>query len=1675
MMQRLRQRITWVGVLWTILTLLSLTLGSRAALAETYGDYTYDKIGKSKARITRYNGSASTVKIPNKIKGLTVVSIGNYAFQLSKMKSITIPATVYSISYNAFWKCSSLTSITLPEQLNQLGSCAFQECTALKSINIPTKVTSINGSLFYGCSGLTSITLPTTVTSIKDRAFYGCSSLESITIPTKVRSIGNNAFSGCGGLTSITIPDGVTSIGSNVFDGCSGLKSITIPTKVTSIGSAAFSGCSGLTSISIPDGVTSIGSNAFSGCSGLKSITIPTKVTSIGNNAFFGCSGLKSISIPDGVTSIGSNAFSGCSGLTSISISTKVTSIGSNAFFGCSGLKSISIPDGVTSIGSNAFSGCSGLKSISIPAKVTSISQQAFKDCSSLLKAYFASDLPSTLGAGIFDGTANGFAIYCKKAYKSKFKKASDLSNYTIRAFDLTVTYNGNGSTGGTAPKDNNIYEEDTQATVLANTGSLMKTGYVFNGWNAGAATKDTPDYRAGNKFTVSQDTTLYANWLPRPILSDVTPTIFKSGTAVSATSDSDGTIYLAQSNSYSSAGELAKAAVASTTVSAKVAVSLGTSGLTEGTYYLYVVSSSATLSEPTTITIDNTAPSAPTLDSVTGDSGSIASGGSTNATELTGSGTAEAESMVTLYNGMIKLGTATANASGKWSTTISLTTEGSYSLTATATDAAGNTGTASAGYALTIDTTAPTAPTVTGTTPTNDTTPSWSWKAGGDGNGTYRYKLDSNDLSTGATSTTVLSYTPGTALTEGSHTLYVQERDDAGNWSTSGSYAIVIDTTGPTAPTVTGTTPTNDTTPSWSWKAGGGGNGTYRYKLDSNDLSSGATKTTLTSYTAGSALTEGSHTLYVQESDNVGNWSANGTFEIVLDTTGPTAPTVTGTTPTNDITPSWSWKAGGGGNGIYRYKLDKEDLSSGATETTLTSYTSGSALTEGSHTLYVQERDAAGNWSTSGSYALTIDTTAPTAPTVTGTTPTNDTTPSWSWKAGGDGNGTYRYKLDSNDLSTGATSTTVSSYTPGTALTEGSHTLYVQERDDAGNWSTSGSYAIVIDTTGPTAPTVTGTTPTNDTTPSWSWKAGGGGNGTYRYKLDNSDLSSGATKTTLTSYTAGSALTEGSHTLYVQESDHVGNWSANGTFEIVIDTTGPTAPTVTGTTPTDDTTPSWSWKAGGGGNGTYRYKLDNSDLSSGATETTLTSYTAGSALTEGSHTLYVQERDAAGNWSTSGSYALTIDTTAPTAPTVTGTTPTNDTTPSWSWKAGSGGNGTYRYKLDNNDLSSGATSTTVLSYTPETALTEGSHTLYVQERDEAGNWSTSGSCAIVIDTTGPTAPTVTGTTPTNDTTPSWSWKAGGGGNGTYRYKLDNSDLSSGATKTTLTSYTAGSALTEGSHTLYVQESDHVGNWSVSGSFTIVVDTVAPTITTVTGPTAGKYMVEQDLDFKVTFNKAVSVTGKPYLALKLITTSGAVATLRRKTALLAAQATGSGIVNAMYWSGSGTNILTFRYTVAANDQDLDGIQVDDTITLNGGVIKDIAGNSAPSDALDFTPPDTSEVNVVTIAADKESLEATVTGNVLRITLNSEYYDILQVYLNGTQYNEKSTATDKDYDVTGNTDLNVTLPDTTGSYSITIVLYDLAGNSHTYSGYLYNVRVKYVPGRGDGFGWEMWKN
>ena len=91
--------------------------------------------------------------------------------------------------------------------------------------------------------------------------------------------------------------------------------------------------------------------------------------------------------------------------------------------------------------------------------------------------------------------------------------------SYSAGVSTHTVTYDGNGNTGGSVPVDaSSPYNENDTVTVLGNTGSLVKTGYTFDGWNTAADGSGT-DYAPAATFQMpASNTTLYAQWAAVPL-----------------------------------------------------------------------------------------------------------------------------------------------------------------------------------------------------------------------------------------------------------------------------------------------------------------------------------------------------------------------------------------------------------------------------------------------------------------------------------------------------------------------------------------------------------------------------------------------------------------------------------------------------------------------------------------------------------------------------------------------------------------------------------------------------------------------------------------------------------------------------------------------------------------------------------------------------------------------------------------------------------------------------------------------------------------------------------------------------------------------------------------------------------------------------------------------------
>lgn len=99
-------------------------------------DFTYKKENGG-ITITKYNGSASEVIIPDKIDGERVLCIGEGAFEASTAGKIVIPEGVQKIDWFAFRSCTQLTEISIPASVTKIEYGAFEYAKSAFVITCP--------------------------------------------------------------------------------------------------------------------------------------------------------------------------------------------------------------------------------------------------------------------------------------------------------------------------------------------------------------------------------------------------------------------------------------------------------------------------------------------------------------------------------------------------------------------------------------------------------------------------------------------------------------------------------------------------------------------------------------------------------------------------------------------------------------------------------------------------------------------------------------------------------------------------------------------------------------------------------------------------------------------------------------------------------------------------------------------------------------------------------------------------------------------------------------------------------------------------------------------------------------------------------------------------------------------------------------------------------------------------------------------------------------------------------------------------------------------------------------------------------------------------------------------------------------------------------------------------
>ena len=732
--------------------------------------------------------------------------------------------------------------------------------------------------------------------------------------------------------------------------------------------------------------------------------------------------------------------------------------------------------------------------------------------------------------------------------------------------------------------------------------------------------------------------------------------------------------------------------------------------------------------------------------------------------------------------------GVASVGINGSGSS-FTASTDGVYTLTASATDKAGNTATTSG--TLRLDTTPPSlsvspaapdgannwyiSPAVLTATASDATS----------GISSTQYKVDGGAWQNSAT------FSEGV---DGTHTIVFRATDMAGNSTTSAPVTVTVDRT-PPVPDAS----LNPTSPN-------GSNGWYIAPMtvaaNSSDATSGLASQAVSldgsTWTPSLTIsTDGVTTVQVTAKDNAGN-TASTTKAVKLDTIPPTA--------------AFQVPAADGANGWYvspaTISVKGTDATSGVASqmVSLDGSTWMSSLTismDGTYSVHGRVTDNAGNVTTLAPITIQVDRTPP-VPGV-----------SLSPAVPNGANGWYISPVtataNSSDATSGIASQAVSldgsTWKPSVSIsTDGTYTLQVQASDNAGNTASS-SKTVRLDSTPPTA--------------SFVLPLADGENGWYlspvTISISGTDAGSGVASqlVSLDGLTWPSSLTlsmDGVYTVHGRVTDNAGN-TTNILQTVSIDHTSPI--------PDASITPA----SPDGDNGWYvspvTVTANSSDVTSGIENQGVsldgTTWKPSITLsTDGTHTVQVQAQDKAGN-TASTTKTIKLDITPPAA----------------SFKAppADGANGWYVSPVTISAIGTDATSgiasqmVSLDGTTWNSSLTlseDGIYTVLGRGIDNAGNVANINQ-TVHIDSTPPviSTPVLTGTTGLN------GWYSSSVG-----VSVSATDATSGVASTQYSVdgsawQTTAPTLTDGVHAVQIKVTDHAGNVSTT-SASAKVDTIPP-------------------------------------------------------------------------------------------------------------------------------------------------------------------------------------------------------------------------------------------------------
>lgn len=416
------------------------------------------------AAVSSYSGGSSTVIIPKVfVSGGTEyevkkISVDAFYNTNATIKKVVLKAEDIEVGLRAFMG-TKIISFNF-ENVASIGDYAFNN-TKIQEVKLNSEISAVGNSAFADCKNLTKVDFNHAEIDISEYAFSGDGKLKTIENAENLKDFGASSFASCGLEKVDFIGNNTQIIHENAFSGCVNLTSAEIPESVGSVYSAIFGGCSKLETLTISNLYCGDSNNFFNFTvrfgdlsSSLKTINLAgTTIKNLPQHYFQGLTSLEKLAMCNSITTVGEYAFKGCSNLNEISFSNgiNVASFSIAAIYETKFYNKMKEPfylnsvlfyvpasfnqanyvvnDDTTSICQNAFSGNKNLQSITIPSTVNFIGNAAFKNCENLTTVNF--ELNSSLAA-ISKELFNG----CRNLANINFENLTALTTIGDHAFE---------------------------------------------------------------------------------------------------------------------------------------------------------------------------------------------------------------------------------------------------------------------------------------------------------------------------------------------------------------------------------------------------------------------------------------------------------------------------------------------------------------------------------------------------------------------------------------------------------------------------------------------------------------------------------------------------------------------------------------------------------------------------------------------------------------------------------------------------------------------------------------------------------------------------------------------------------------------------------------------------------------------------------------------------------------------------------------------------------------------------------------------------------------------------------------------------------------------------------------------------------------------------------------